>query len=190
MIRVTQVALETLVEAPATAAVHVTQVAVETLVESDWPGTLREVAPKPTEALSGTVATYHPPISGSLTEAHRIESEDLVGSSTFAGIVETVPPAQESLTGLCTFSGIVETAPAAVEAFSGLTYAPGPSEPGVTQVLVEVAAHGEQGHAPPALVITQDVMEWMHSPGTPLRATSHSFSVGNEQHENRVPLTP
>src|ERR1035437_9212918 len=41
-------------------------------------------------------------------------------------------------------------------------FAAGPAEPGVTQVLIEVAAHQEQGHSPPLLVITQNIIEWIN----------------------------
>jgi hypothetical protein len=47
----------------------------------------------------------------------------------------------------------------------------GSSGAGVTQVLIEVAAHGEQGAAPPSLVVTQDVIEWALHPANTLTVT-------------------
>jgi hypothetical protein len=38
-------------------------------------------------------------------------------------------------------------------------------------VLIEVAAHGEQGAAPPLLVVTQDIIEWALHPANTLTVT-------------------
>ena len=43
---------------------------------------------------------------------------------------------------------------------STASFATGPAAPGVTQALIEVAAHQEQGHSPPLLIITQNIIEW------------------------------
>jgi hypothetical protein len=94
------------------------------------------------------------------------------GRERFPGAWETAPPGVISGTGLERFAGALETAPAGLIDAAGLTYDGTVSAaPGVTQVLIEVAAHGEQGAAPPLLVVTQDVIEWALHPANTLTVT-------------------
>ena len=56
-----------------------------------------------------------------------------------------------------------------------LVFSGPPATAGVTQVLIEVAPHAEQGHGPPNIIVTQDAIEWVRHPSDNILATQNAI---------------